>query len=165
MQTRALLNEHPVDWRFTDVPVERLAQYENALRHLVGTIRGQGATPVFVTHGNMFMGRKDPDPYALVAWEVFYPRAKGPTIIAVDSVARLATLRVGKDSAVVTVDAAERLAAAPLRAFGDFVHFTDFGASHMADAVANGVLAAAERARGVRRLTPAAQQHNRTRDD
>ena len=163
MQTRGRINEHPVDWRFTDVPVERLAQYENDLRHLVGTIRRQGATPILATHGNMFMGgRKNPDPYALVAWEMFYPRATGPTIIAVDSVARLATLRVGKDSAVVTVDAAERLAAAPLRAFGDFVHFTDFGSSHMADAVANGVLVAARERAGcsVSDTGRAATQHN-----
>ena len=114
MQTRGRINEHPVDWRFTDVPVERLAQYDNDLRHLVGTIRRQGATPILATHGNMFMGgRKNPDPYALVAWEMFYPRADGSTIIAFDSVARLATLRVGKDSAVVTVDAARTLSCRP----------------------------------------------------
>ena len=52
-----------------------------------------------------------------------------------DVAARMTTLRVGLDSGVTTVDAAKVLAAAPIAAFGDFVHFSDLGAGYMAEVV------------------------------
>ena len=141
-QTRAMVAAHPPGWRFDGVPGERLAQYDADLRKLIGTIRRVGATPVLVTHANEFVGRPSADEPMLVAWEKFYPRATGPTIIAVDSAARAFTLRAGADSGVVTVDAARTFAGEPLSAFADFVHFTDFGASVMAGVVRDGVLGA-----------------------
>jgi hypothetical protein len=141
-QTRAMIASHPAGWRFDSVPAERLARYDADLRTLIGSIRRIGATPVLVTHANEFRGRQDADREMLVAWEKFYPRAAGRTIIAMDSVARDVTLRVGADSSLVTVDAATTLAAAPLSSFADFVHFTDSGAAIMANAIREGVLAA-----------------------
>ena len=142
-QTRTMVAAHPSGWRFESVPAERLAQYDADLRRLIGTIRRVGATPVLVTHANEFVGRPDADPPMLIAWEKFYPRATGRTIIAVDSAARAVTLSVGADSGVVTVDAARTLASQPLSAFADFVHFTDLGASAMAGVVRDGVVSAA----------------------
>ena len=143
IQTRMILRAHPPGWRFDGIPPKRLAQYDEDLRHLIGTIRSVGAAPVLVTHGNIFRGHGDPDPDMRTSWEKFYPRATGSAIIALDSVARDVTLRVGADSGVVTVDAAQRLAAAPASIFADFVHLTDVGASIMADTVSGGVLNAA----------------------
>lgn len=148
------VKEHPAGWQFTSVPQERVVAFENDLRRLIGTIRGIGAEPVLATHANLFMGRTKRDAYALVAWEKFYPRATGETIIAFDSVARVAMTTVAADSNVAVVDAATRLASAPATAFGDFVHFTDLGASHMADVASEGVLATA-RAKGICGGTPA----------
>ena len=141
-QTRAMVAARPAGWRFETVPVDRVQRYDADLRRLIGTIRRIGAKPVLVTHANEFMGRPDADHEMLVAWEKFYPRATGRTIISMDSVARETTLRVGADSGVVTVDAARALAAAPLSAFGDFVHFTDSGAAIMAKTIRGGVLTA-----------------------
>jgi hypothetical protein len=145
---------HPADWQFKSVPQERVALFESDLRKLIGTIRSAGAEPVLATHANLFMDRTERDAYALVAWEKFYPRATGATIIAFDSVARAATFRVAADSGVVVVDAARRLVGAPTSAFADFVHFTDLGSSHMADVASAGVLAAA---RKIGRCGPPAQ--------
>jgi hypothetical protein len=92
----------------------------------------------------MFMGRPKMDSLALISWEKFYPRATGQVILAFDSTARQVTMQIGADSGVTTVDAAKRLAGAPVSAFGDFVHFTDLGSSNMADALTGGVLSAAE---------------------
>jgi hypothetical protein len=142
-QTRAMVAAHPPGWRFESVPAERVERYDADLRKLIGTIRRVGATPVLVTHANEFMGRPDADEEMLVAWEKFYPRATGSTIIAMDSVARRATVHVGADSGVVIVDAAQTLAAASLSSFADFVHFTDRGAAIMANAIRVGVLSAA----------------------
>ena len=143
-QTRRLLRSKPPGWQITTLPPDRLALYDSDLRHLIGTIRAEGATPVIATHGNMFMGRPKMDSLALISWEKFYPRATGQVILAFDSTAREVTMRIGADSNVTTVDAAKRLAAAPVSAFGDFVHFTDLGSSNMADVLTSGVLAAAE---------------------
>jgi hypothetical protein len=141
-QTREMLRNSPANWRFTSVPADRLAAYERDLRIVIGTIHSIGAVPVLATHGNLFMGRQTLDHDAIVAWEKFYPRATGQTIMDFDAAARMTTLRVGLDSGVTTIDAAKVLAAAPTAAFGDFVHFTDLGASYMAEAVGAGVLSA-----------------------
>ena len=113
---------------------------------MIGTIHRIGAVPVLATHGNLFMERQSLDHDAIIAWEKFYPRATGQTIMDFDAAARLATLRVGLDSGVTSVDAAKVLAAAPTTAFGDFVHFTDLGAGYVAKVVSEGVLAAARTA-------------------
>ncbi len=138
------VRSHPRDWQFTSVPSDRVAAFDLDLRRLIGTIRRIGAEPVLATHGNLYMDRTARDAYALVAWEKFYPRATGATIIAFDSVARVTMFRVAADSHVVVVDAAKRLAAAPASAFADFVHFTDIGSSHMADVASAGVIASAQ---------------------
>lgn len=143
-QTRQFLRSKPPGWQINTLPMDRLALYDRHLRRLIGTIRAEGATPVLATHGNMFMGRPKMDSLALIAWEKFYPRATGQVILAFDSTAREVTMRIGADSGVTTIDAAKRLAAAPVSAFGDFVHFTDLGSSEMADVLTPGVIAAAE---------------------
>ena len=152
-EVRSELQTRPPGWRFDTLPSARLALFEEDLRHLIGTIRGIGAEPLLVTHANMFMGRKTFDREMLGAWEKFYPRATGSVIVAFDSAARNVTMQVGADSGVVTVDAAKRLAAAPASDFGDFVHFTDSGASVMAEQVGRGVLAIAAREGACRPLT------------
>lgn len=144
IQTRLVLRAHAPGWRFDGIPSDRLARYNADLRHLIGSIRKIGAIPVLVTHGNIFRGHGKPDPDMQTSWEKFYPRATGSAIIALDSVARDVTLEIGADSGVVTVDAAQRLAAAPVSIFADFVHFTDAGASIMADTVSGGILHAAQ---------------------
>jgi hypothetical protein len=151
-QRQALLHDHSPGWPFAKVPEDRLAEFDNHLRQLVGTIRQLGATPILVTHGNLAMGRSNPDPYSLTAWESLYPKAPRAVMIGFDSAARATVLRIGADSGVVTADAAERLSKAPAEAYGDFVHFTDLGASHMADLLADSVVSAALKAG---RCTPA----------
>jgi hypothetical protein len=127
---------------FTTVPRDRIAAYDLDLRRLVGTIGRIGATPVLVTHANAFVGRRTINSDNLIAWGKFLPLATGSTLLAFDSLARLATLKIGADSQAVAVDAARRLSAAPASAFADYEHFADLGAAWMASVVADGVLAA-----------------------
>jgi hypothetical protein len=133
---------HDSRWVFSGVPADRVSAFDADLRHLVGTIRSIGATPVLATHANAFTGRRVIDTGMLTAWQKFWPRASGATLVAFDSASRLVTARVGLDSGVVVVDAAARLASAPDSAFADAVHFTDLGASLMASSFAEGVLRA-----------------------
>jgi hypothetical protein len=139
----AEVRAHPASWRFETVPSERLTQYESDLRKLIGSVRAIGAVPVLTTHANVFMGQPVPNSDLLVTWQKFYPRATGPVLIAFDSLARQVTLRVGADSGVVTIDAAQAMASAPRSAFVDFVHFSDHGAARIATLLTGGVLDAA----------------------
>jgi hypothetical protein len=142
-ETERSVRRHPAGWQFTSVPEDRIVAFDTDLRRLVGTIRAIGAEPVLATHANLFDGRAERDNDALVAWQKFSPRATGEILIAFDSIARVVTMRVAQDSNVVVVDAAKRLASTPTSSFADFVHFTDSGASHMADIASQGVLATA----------------------
>ena len=144
-QTDRVTRRHEPGWQFTAAPAERLAAFDLDLRHLVGTIRSVGATPVLVSHGNAFFARKTLDRDKLIAWQKVFPRATGRTLISFDSLSRLITIKVGADSNVTVVDAAARLGAAPESAFADAVHFTDLGASTMASLIGDGVFSALQR--------------------
>jgi hypothetical protein len=140
-QIAGMLAEHPPGWRFEAVPAERLQRFEADLRQAVGTIRSTGATPVLMTHANRFAGSETPDAAAMRAWEKFYPRASGETIVAFDSVARLVTISVARDSQSVLVDLTPTLAQTRGSAFADFSHFTDLGAALAARSVSRSILA------------------------
>jgi hypothetical protein len=141
-QIDAMLAQHPSGWRFNAVPTERLRRFESDLREAVGSIRAAGATPVLMTHANRFVGNGTSDGAALRAWEKFYPRASGATIVAFDSVARLTTVAVARDSGAVLVDLAPSLAKTRGSAFADFSHFTDSGAALVAGAVTGSLFSA-----------------------
>jgi len=137
-----MLAEHPSGWRFESVPPERLEKFEADLRQVVGSIRSVGATPVLMTHANRFVGSRTPDIAALRAWEKFYPRASGQTIVAFDSVARRATIAIARDSQAVVVDLTPVLARTNGSAFADFSHFTDSGAALTAETASRSILTA-----------------------
>jgi lysophospholipase L1-like esterase len=148
-EIKAMLAEHPAGWRFDSVPVDRLTNFGDDLRHTIGTIRSTGATPVLMTHANRFAGADLSDVATLRAWEKFYPRASGQTIVAFDSAARLITLAVARDSQTIVVDLASTLARSPRHIFADYSHFTDEGAALVAKNVAAATLGAS----GSRQLT------------
>lgn len=136
----------PANWRFTSIPADRLADYDEDLRHVIGTIRATGAVPVLMTHVNAFMDGTV-DPVRLTEWEHQYPRASGAALVAFDSAAALLTARAATDSGVALVDlaalAARRQFPPSAKAFGDYAHFTDIGSAAVAAAVAPAVLGAA----------------------
>src|SRR5204863_10059036 len=99
-----MLANHPKGWRFESVPADRLHRFDADLRQVVGSIRSVGPTPVLMTHANRFIGSRILDVALLRAWEKFYPRASVRTIAAFDSIARLSTVAVARDSQAVLVD-------------------------------------------------------------
>jgi hypothetical protein len=161
-QIAGMLAEHPAGWRFESVPAERLQRFETDLRQAVEAIRSTGATPVLMTHANRFVGSETPDAAAMRAWEKFYPRASGETIVAFDSVARLVTISVARDSQAVLVDLAPSLAQTHGSAFADFSHFTDLGAALAARNASRSILAStAERRVGHCQVASATPLHAR----
>ncbi len=134
-------------WRFDSIPPDRLAQYEADLRHAVGTIRGIGAVPVLMTHADLFMSHDSGGAVQLTAWDRFYPRASGATLISFDSAGADATRRVARDSGVYLFDLAAVVHRTPpsdvVPLFGDYAHFTDRGSALVAGALRPLVMAAA----------------------
>lgn len=132
-QTASARTGIDADSTFPAVPGDRLAAFDHDLRHLVGTIRASGATAILMTHANAFVGNPPAASDRLRAWEKFYPRATGTTLVAFDSAADEAIRHVATDSSVTLVDAWRAFHGLPGEAmFADFAHFTDAGAARMA---------------------------------
>jgi hypothetical protein len=134
------VRKHPASWRFETLPADRLAAYERDLRRLVEAIRAIGAEPVLATHANAFDPAKRVDRQRLAAWESFYPRASGSTILQFDAAAREVTRRVADDLRVTLAETARTLDGQTDK-FADFAHFTDEGAAIVASELAPAVLA------------------------
>jgi len=123
----------PGDSLFERAPGDRIDRFDADLRTLVGTTRQLHITPVLVTHANAFTGTPPAADDRLRAWQRFYPRAVGRTLVAFDSVAADRIQRVAGDSAVAVVDAWRAFHDVPSDSmFADFSHFTDAGAARMA---------------------------------
>lgn len=137
-QVRRQLAGRGPDWRYTSVPVDRLAAYESDLRAFVGAVRSIGAEPVLATHANLFVGGTVSDSSLLNAWQRFYPRPEGQVILAFDSAGAEVTKRVASDSGVALADVRAALMGCH-SCFSDYAHFTDEGAARVARSVASAV--------------------------
>jgi hypothetical protein len=135
------VRKRPASWRFDSAPADRLAAYERDLRRLVQAIRAIGAKPILATHANAFDPAKPIDQRRLAAWEYFYPRAPGSTILQFDAAAGDVTRRVARDLDVPLADTA-RILNGRADKFADFAHFTDEGAAMVASEIGTAVLAA-----------------------
>ncbi len=137
-QVRRQLAGHEPGWRYTEVPLDRLAAYEADLRTFIGAVRSIGAEPVLATHANRFVGSTLADSALLDAWQRFYPRPEGQVILAFDSAGAEVTMRVASDSSVALADVRAALTNCP-GCFADYAHFTDEGAARVAGAVAGAI--------------------------
>jgi hypothetical protein len=121
------------------VEPERLDQYEDDLRGLVGSYRAAGVTPVFLVHANRFADTTSVEARRwLTAWERFYPAYTGVAIVRFDHAAAARTIRVATDSGVTVVDPRAALHATP-NAFSDYSHFSDAGSAVVAGLTASAV--------------------------
>ena len=154
VQLRRELTHHERGWRYTTVPLDRLAAYDADLRAFVGATRSIGAEPVLATHANLFVGGTVSDSSLLNAWQRFYPRPEGQVILAFDSAGAQATMRVAADSGVALADVRSALSGCT-RCFADYAHFTDEGAARVAGTVAGAVETALDR-RGARAIADSA---------
>ena len=126
-------SQYPTDSLFASIPAIRLAAFDHDLRRLLGTLRTEATIPILVTHANAFVGTPPAADDRLRAWEKFYPRATGATLVAFDSAAAEVVRRIAADSGVVLVDAWREFRGAPAeKMFADFSHFTDAGSARMA---------------------------------
>ena len=120
------------EWRYRQLPEDRIDLFEHDVREVIAAVRSIGAIPVLATHGNGFgfgtVRKTNPD--LLIAWERFHPRPTGPVLIAFDSAARARMFGIAGDSSAVA-DVALGLAQSPKSPFQDYAHFNDHGAASL----------------------------------
>jgi hypothetical protein len=101
---RRQLAGHEPGWRYTEVPLDRLAAYEADLRTFIGAVRSIGASRCLQRTRTGFVGSTLADSALLDAWQRFYPRPEGQVILAFDSAGAEVTMRVASDSSVALAD-------------------------------------------------------------
>lgn len=138
--TGLTLKRYPDDWRFTDVPANRLQQFEADLRATIGAVRAIGAQPLLLTYVNVTMKPGFDDPDLLVAWEYQFPRAPQQVIPAFHAQASDRIARVAADSGAALVDLGRAFEGRWEGAFADFVHFTNAGSATVASALTDALV-------------------------
>lgn len=136
----AAVAAHGPDWRFDLPPQARVEAFEDDLRSFVGTVRSIEAEPVLALHANTFQTPGKNRQEWLTAWERFYPRAPGQTIIAFDSAANEVAWRVASDSGVMVTEIPKAVNKLGEDAFADYAHFTTRGAALVAGTLAECLL-------------------------
>ncbi len=118
------------------VPETTVDAYRRDLECVVEHVRQRGAQPILLTHASYFHGTAGPEDMALLtAWRRFYPQLKEMGFLDLEERANAAVRQVAAASAVQLIDVAEQMPRGP-RFFADFVHFSDAGATRMAEIVA-----------------------------
>ncbi|MGQ0647612.1 MAG: SGNH/GDSL hydrolase family protein [Gemmatimonadaceae bacterium] len=125
--------------RFLEVPADRMAQFEQELRAVVGTARSLGAHVVLMGHVNATMAPGFNDPALEEAWVYQFPTASAKALSDFHAMARALERRVAADSSITYVDLPDAFAGRWEGAFADFVHFTDGGAAVVAGALTRAI--------------------------
>lgn len=137
---RALTGK-PAGWQFDTLPTDRLTLFAQHLDTLVVTIQRTGAAVILATHAIAFSDTLgNPDPELLTAWRQITPRPTGATLVGFNQAARRPVFEVANARGTLVVDVDRHLSGCRPW-FGDFVHFTDLGASITAGLLARGVRA------------------------
>jgi len=135
----------PPDWRFTDVPPDRLEQFSADLDQLVTDILESGAKPVLLTHATGFQNPPiTGDSDNLNAWLQRAPRASPAIMLEFERQAADATRRLALERGAILVDAAQAMDAKRALFASDSLHFNDTGAGVIARLIADRITSARE---------------------
>ncbi|MFN7978268.1 MAG: hypothetical protein U0P30_09040 [Vicinamibacterales bacterium] len=139
---------HEASWFYREVPADRLAQFEADMSQLVAHVAATGARVIVVTHAHGFRTPPDAgDAQALLAWRTLVQRATPDVLLAFESAARTATLRVAAGHGVEVVDLAAEMNGRREWFAGDLLHFNDTGAGVVAARLASAITGVAAAAR------------------
>lgn len=131
------------------LPEAAMQAFEADLRCVAERARRVGATPVLVTHANYFGKQITPgNRPMLIAWRRFYPELSEASFLDMEARANESIRQVARSTpGAILVDAADKLPPGP-KHFADFVHFTDAGASVLAEQLSQAILSHPSRTEG-----------------
>lgn len=119
-----------------DVPERRLERMRQDLVALIRGFEARGAAVVLATHASRFgQSLTDEDRFWLTAWRVFYPHISEAGILRFERRANELIRSVAQSEGVRLIDAAAKLDGRS-EYFADFTHFTDAGATAIAEVLA-----------------------------
>jgi hypothetical protein len=132
----AQLAGKPPGWVYASVPAERLDAFQRDLDSLVGTINADGKPVALITHAIRFSDPDEAVENSLSVWDmrVFAPRASGRIMVEFNSAANERLRAVAKKYRAQVIDVASSVAGCH-GCFGDLIHFTDRGASRVAEKI------------------------------
>ncbi len=131
---------HPPGWIFHEVPNDRLKLFIRHLDSLVTAVQAAGAEPILVTHAMYFHVPTRSDERAMLDdWRRFSPRATGSTVLAFEQAAARAVIALGARRGIPVVDVASVMNGRHAL-FADFVHFSDSGATVIAELIGKRIL-------------------------
>jgi lysophospholipase L1-like esterase len=137
----AIESQHPDEWFFQSVPIERLTQFERDLDALVQDIKLTRASVVLMTHATRFrLPITDDQQTGLAAWRQIVPRPTPEVLLQFEAAAADATRRIATRHSVPVADLARHFEGRSQWFAGDGIHFNDEGAAVVADLVARAVL-------------------------
>jgi lysophospholipase L1-like esterase len=119
---------------------ESVSAFRADLGKMVDEFRGQGVTPILVTHANRFgesLGEKDRE--QLTAWRRFYPMLTEAGFLDMERRMNDAIRALAKEKQLPLVDGAAVVPPGD-EYFGDAIHFTTKGSSLLASAIAGKIL-------------------------
>lgn len=123
-------------WFFSEVPEDRLNQFEHDLRQLLAHVRQRGAEPILLTHARSVTSPLlTTDENQLRAMRMFFPRAVAQTLLRFEEQANDVIRKVAADEHVVLIDVDHALSG-QRGLFADLFHFNDAGAAKMAAVLA-----------------------------
>jgi hypothetical protein len=131
----------PSGWLFEVVPEQRLRDLVSDVDLLACKVSATGARPVVVTHANGFHMPPQPDERdALEAWNAFTPRATASVLLQFERAAARELTESLVRHGIAVIDAGERMRGRREWFGGDLVHFSDEGASVVANLIADHLL-------------------------
>ena len=127
----------PPEWKFNEVPQQRLDRLTQDLRDTIDAIRASGAEPVLMTHAVRATQPPRPEDFDdLTAMRVYVPRASEKVLVDFEYAAAENIRNLGKETGTRVIDVA-RLMSGRRDQFIDLVHFAPAGHLHVAELIVN----------------------------
>ncbi|HEX9564814.1 MAG TPA: hypothetical protein VF981_12610 [Gemmatimonadaceae bacterium] len=142
MVRRMIVNRRARAWgekRFTAVPEDRIAQFEDDLRRAVGIAKSTGARVMMMGHTNATMEPGFSDSALVGAWVYQFPRASAEALVGFHARSVDLERQIARDSGLVYVDLPAAFTGKWEGTFADFVHFTDLGSAVVAGTLADAI--------------------------
>jgi len=140
LQIKRALLTHPSDWVWDTIPNERSKLFHEHLREFITSVTKDGVKVIIATHANRF-GKKitDKDFDYLIAWRKFYPRASERCLLTLKPICNRIIRETSFELKFHFIDI-DSLLSTDEQCFADFSHFTDRGASLVAEAMTEMIL-------------------------
>jgi lysophospholipase L1-like esterase len=133
--------QFPKEWVWEHhAPQGRVTIFREHLEEFIKISKQDGTRVVLATHANRFRDiSTEKHGKHIVAWNRYYPRASGESILDMEQKANQVIRELGVKYNIIVVDVEKSVGKDPHQ-YADFTHFTDSGAALAAEAMKDSIL-------------------------